>query len=114
MKKKLLSLLLAASMLSALCACGSPANSGSASQSAPESKAESAAAPETKAPTPDVAPTEAASAGEASTVEAVEPAVTIQYPIPGEHTFTMVSVLRMNAPRPWATRPIPTPRPTKP
>ncbi len=28
MKKKLLSLLLAASMLSALCACGSPAASG--------------------------------------------------------------------------------------
>lgn len=50
MKKKLLSLLLAASMLSALCACGSPANSGSAPQSAPESKAESAAAPETKLP----------------------------------------------------------------
>ena len=49
MKKKLLSLLLAASMLSALCACGSPANSGSAPQSAPESKAESAAAPETEA-----------------------------------------------------------------
>lgn len=97
MKKKLLSLVLAASLLSALCACGSPAASGSAPQSAPESKAESAAAPETPAPAPDPAPAEAVSAEEASTVEAATPAVTIEYPIPGEHTFTMVSVLRMNA-----------------
>lgn len=97
MKKKLLSLVLAASLLSALCACGSPAASGSAPQSAPESKAESAAAPETSAPAPDPAPAKAVSAEEASTVEAATPATTIEYPIPGEHTFTMVSVLRMNA-----------------
>ena len=58
MKKKLLSLVLAASLLSALCACGSPAGSGSAPQSAPESKAESAAVPETSAPAPDAAPAE--------------------------------------------------------
>ena len=61
MKKKLLSLVLAASLLSVLCACGSPAGSSSAPQSAPESKAESAAAPETSAPAPDAAPAEAAS-----------------------------------------------------
>ena len=97
MKKKLLSLVLAASLLSALCACGSPAASGSAPHSAPESKAESAAAPGTSAPAPDPAPAEAVSAEEASTVEVATPAATIEYPIPGEHTFTMVSVLRMNA-----------------
>ena len=97
MKKKLLSLILAASMLSALCACGSPAASSTASQAAPEPTAESAAAQEAPAPASAAAPADAGSAQEDSTVEAVQPAATIDYPIPGDHTFTMVSVLRMNA-----------------
>ena len=96
MKKKLLSLLLAASMLSALCACGSPAASSAApADSAANTKTESAAAPASEAPAPETTQ-EDASAAEVS-AEDVTPAVTIQYPIPGEHTFTMVSVLRMNA-----------------
>ena len=85
MKKKLLSMLLAASMLTALCACGAPAASSAAPASSAEPTVESAA-PE--APAPEDA---------ASTVETAAPAVTIKYPIPGDHTFTMVSVLRMNA-----------------
>lgn len=88
MKKKLLSLLLAASLLSALCACGSPAASAG---SAPESKAAS------EAPTPESTPADASTPEEESSASEVTPAVTIEYPIPGEHTFTMVSVLRMNA-----------------
>lgn len=88
MKKKLLSLLLAASLLSALCACGSPAASAG---SAPESKAAS------EAPTPESTPADASTPEEESSTAEVTPAVTIEYPIPGEHTFTMVSVLRMNA-----------------
>ena len=88
MKKKLLSLLLAASLLLALCACGSPAASAG---SAPESKAAS------EAPTPESTPADASTPEEESSTAEVTPAVTIEYPIPGEHTFTMVSVLRMNA-----------------
>ncbi len=94
MKKKLLSLLLAASLLSALCACGSPAASAG---SAPESKAASEAAPASEAPAPESAPADASTPEEESSAAEVTPAVTIEYPIPGEHTFTMVSVLRMNA-----------------
>ena len=96
--KKPLSLLLAASMLSALCTCGSPAASGAApASSAPETAAESAAATEADAPETAV-PADSAPAEEASSPEeSAAPAVTIEYPIPGEHTFTMVSVLRMNA-----------------
>lgn len=94
MKKKLLSLLLAASLLAALCACGSPAASAG---SAPESKAASEAAPASEAPTPESTPADASTPEEESSAAEVTPAVTIEYPIPGEHTFTMVSVLRMNA-----------------
>lgn len=90
MKKKLLSMLLAASMLTALCACGAPAASSAATVSSAEPTVESAA-PEAPAPG-DSAPEDAASTGETAA-----PAVTIKYPIPGDHTFTMVSVLRMNA-----------------
>ena len=94
MKKKLLSLLLAASLLAALCACGSPAASAG---SAPESKAASEAAPASEAPAPESTPADASTPEEESSTTEVTPAVTIEYPIPGEHTFTMVSVLRMNA-----------------
>ena len=94
MKKKLLSLLLAASLLAALCACGSPAASAG---SAPESKAASEAAPASEAPAPESTPADASTPEEESSAAEVTPAVTIEYPIPGEHTFTMVSVLRMNA-----------------
>ena len=79
---------MAASLLSALCACGSPAASAG---SAPESKAAS------EAPTPESTPADASTPEEESSTAEVTPAVTIEYPIPGEHTFTMVSVLRMNA-----------------
>ena len=98
MKKKLLSLLLAASMLSALCACGTPATSGAASaDSAADTKTESAVAPASETPAPETSQADASAAEASAEDTVVTPAVTIQYPIPGEHTFTMVSVLRMNA-----------------
>ncbi len=97
MKKKLLSMLLAASLVAGLCACGSDAASSAApASSAPETKTESAA-PETKAPAEAPDPSGSAAEAETSTPEVIVPETTIEYPIPGEHTFSMVSVLRMNA-----------------
>ncbi len=96
MKKKLLSLLLAFSMLSALCACGaSTASSGTSAASTAESKADSVAATVSEAPATE--PAQAEDSADETSAEDVTPAVTINYPIPGKHTFTMVSVLRMNA-----------------
>ena len=96
MKKKLFSLLLAFSVLSALCACGSPtASSVAPAASTAESKEDSVAAPVSE--TPAAEPSQAENSVDEANAENVTSAVTINYPIPGEHTFTMVSVLRMNA-----------------
>lgn len=94
MKKRLFALLLAAAMLLALCACGG----GTSSAEAPASAAETEAAAETAAPaTSEPAPVEPAASTEESTVEPVVPANSVEYPIPGDHTFSMVGVMRMNA-----------------
>lgn len=92
MKTKLLALLLAAMMLFSLCACGNDAKS-----SAPAEP--SAAAEETpaQAPAADDAETPATPAdAEESTAEQANAYGTIEYPIPGDHTFSMTSVTRMN------------------
>lgn len=97
MKKRLLAMLLALTMLAALlCSCGDDTTSEVSSTSA------SAAVTEETAPaseTPAEAPSPAApvdSSVETSVVE--EPAASsVEYPIPGDHTFSMVTVLRMNA-----------------
>ena len=92
-KNRILAMLLALTMLLALCAC----SGGTPQASAPVSSAENPA-PETEAPTPvqddsAAAPTSA----EDSAAEPAAPASSVTYPIPGEHNFSMVSVLRMNA-----------------
>ena len=92
MKTKLLALLLAAMMLLSLCACGNDAKSSGAAEP-------SAAAEETpaQAPADDDAETPAAPAdAEESTAEQEGSYGTIEYPIPGDHTFSMTSVTRMN------------------
>ena len=96
MKRRIVAILLALSMLAVLCACGG--GSASAVSSAPASTPEEAPTPETPeepAPAEESTAVPAASAEE-SAVEAA-PASSIEYPIPGDHTFSMVSVLRMNA-----------------
>lgn len=92
MKKKMLALLLVLGMLFSLCACGK-AESGSA---AAESKAASAPETEGNALAPaDNTPTDAEPDAETSTEEPAA-ASSIEYPIPGDHTFSMTSVTRMN------------------
>ena len=94
MKKRLFALLLAAAMLLALCACGG----GTSSAEAPASAEKSEAPAETAAPAPaETAPAEPAASAVESTVEPVVPANSVEYPIPGEHTLSMVGVMRMNA-----------------
>ena len=94
MKKRLFALLLAMAMLLSLCACGG----GTSSAEAPASAAETEAPAETAAPASAApAPVEPAASAEESTVEPVVPASSVEYPIPGDHTFSMVGVMRMNA-----------------
>lgn len=94
MKKRLFALLLAAAMLLALCACGG----GTSSAEAPASAAETEAAAETAAPASAApAPVAPAASTEESAAEPVVPANSVEYPIPGDHTLTMVGVMRMNA-----------------
>lgn len=92
MKIKLLALLLAVGMLVSLCACG-----GGTGSTAFESKPASATEPAEETPA-DTAPDAAdeADAPEASDAEPVEETASIEYPIPGDHTFSMTSVTRMN------------------
>lgn len=89
MKKRLFALLLAAAMMLALCACGGET---------PEAITPPASAEE---PTATATPTPAATdvpEAPASTVDApAVPASSVEYPIPGDHTLSMVGVLRMNA-----------------
>ena len=105
MKKQLLALLLALAMLLALCACGSTAASGAASDASADSTAsETEAAPAEEAPADAEAETPADEIADSAEAPALEenpepeaPETTIEYPIPGDLEFTMVSVLRMNA-----------------
>ena len=95
--KRIRALLLVLCMLMAmLSGCGETGAAGSEAAAAPQSASE-----ETKAPEPAVAPEpteQAASAPEASVDESTaEPAVTIEYPIPGEHTLSMVQCMRNHA-----------------
>lgn len=86
MKMKLLALLLAALMVFSLCAC-SGSNSGSETEESTVTTSEEA--------TQDT--TEAEDAEEpAESESSAETANSVEYPIPGEHTFTMTSVTRMN------------------
>lgn len=94
MKKRLFALLLTAAMLLALCACGGSTSTVEAPASAPETEAPAG----TAAPAPDEpAPAEPEASAEESAVEPVEPANSVEYPIPGDHTLSMVGVMRMNA-----------------
>lgn len=78
MKKRIFASALAVLMVLSLCACG-----GNAASSAATS-AGSAAPEETKAAQEATSPAEAASAGEASTNEAVTEYESIEYPIEGD------------------------------
>ena len=96
MKKKLLAMLLSLSMLLALCACGGGGSAPGASASASGTESTTASTAPAQETTP--AETEAQSAASnQETVAPVQPANTIEYPIPGDHTFSLVTVLRMNA-----------------
>lgn len=90
MKKRIFASALAAVMALSLCACG-----GNAASSAAPS-AGSAAPEETKAAQEINTPAEAASNEEASTTEPTTEYDPIEYPIEGDHSFTMTSVKRMN------------------
>ena len=87
MQKKMLAVLLAALMVFSLCACGSTGNGSAAAESTASA---SAAQEDTQAP----APAGDSAAGEAAST--AEERAAIEYPIPGDHTFTMTSVTRMN------------------
>jgi len=105
MTKRILAMLLALCMLLALTACGgtTPASSAPA-DSTGASSAEPADAEVDKADAqPDETDEAPADTDEAPAESAVEPAEpeeverSFEYPIEGDHEFTMVSVLRMNA-----------------
>lgn len=97
--KKTLALILALALLMTLCACGTgTASTAESAASAPEpaSASEQAPAPEPDAPDPE--PPAEPSVQEASMEEpsVVEPAVTVEYPLDQEYTFTMTATLRNN------------------
>lgn len=102
MKMKALAMLLAICMLLGLCACGGSTASSAAPAESAASASEEAAAPEEEAPADEEEAAEPADEEEAEEpsaedAEPVEPAVSIDYPIPGDLTFDLVTVLRMNA-----------------
>lgn len=92
MKKRIFASALAAVMVLSLCACGGNAASGAAASTG---SAGSAAPEETKA-AQEVTTAEAASTEEASTEASTAQYDAIEYPIEGDHSFTMTSVKRMN------------------
>ena len=92
MKKRIFASALAAVMALSLCACGGNAASGAAASTG---SAGSAAPEETKA-AQEVTTAEAASTEEASTEASTAQYDAIEYPIEGDHSFTMTSVKRMN------------------
>ena len=92
MKKRIFASALAAVMALSLCACGGNAASGAAASTG---SAGSAAPEETKAAQEDTT-AEAASTEEASTEASTAQYDAIEYPIEGDHSFTMTSVKRMN------------------
>ena len=93
MKKRILASALAAVMALSLCACGGNAASSAAASA---TSAGSAAPEETKAAQEVTAPAENASSQEASAAEETASYESIEYPIEGDHSFTMTSVKRMN------------------
>ena len=108
MKKRLIALLLVLGLSVAMTACGTgTANEETASGAPAQTAASPAEEPveEAEVPTEVETPAEEAPASseeadapaEPEEAAAPEPAHAIEYPIPGEHEFTMVSVLRMNA-----------------
>ena len=96
MKKKLLAMLLSLSMLLALCACGGGGSAPGASASASGTESATASTAPAQETTPAETETQSAASNQ-ETVAPVQPANTIEYPIPGDHTFSLVTVLRMNA-----------------
>lgn len=94
MQKKVLAVLLAALMVFSLCACG-----GTSSGSKAEESTAPASAPETQEEaqeeTPAATPADDEEAGDEAPA-AEETTSSVEYPIPGDHSFTMTSVTRMN------------------
>lgn len=93
--KRILALLLMLSMLFALGACGNAAESAAPAESA----AVSEAAPVEEAPVEEEPVEEASVVEEVSAVEEAPeaaPAVTIEYPLAEEYTFTMTAIMRNN------------------
>ena len=86
MKKRIFASALAAVMVLSLCACGGNAASSAAASTG---SAGSAAPEETKAAQEVTTPAETASAEEASTEAPTAQYDAIEYPIEGDHSFTM-------------------------
>lgn len=93
MKMKPLALLLAVLMVFSLCACGNDTASG-----APSETKSTADAEKTAVPIESTQPKTIADIANVSTVEdsALEPASTISYPLDGDYTFTMDTIIRNN------------------
>ena len=99
-KNRILALLLAVMMLLSLCACGGSeaASSAPAEESVTSEVAEAPAeTPAEEAPAEEVPAEEAPVSTVEEAVEAVPEIPSLDYPIEGDHTFSLVTVLRMNA-----------------
>lgn len=97
MKNRIVALLLVLSMLLVLCACGGDATTESNTQTSSEEP--SAAPSETAEATesPVASQDQSVASVVESTVEPESETTSVTYPIPGNHNFSMLSVLRMNA-----------------
>ncbi len=94
MKKRTLAMLLVlCMMISVFAACGSD----TAESAAPEASSTAAVSEEAPAVEEEAPAEEPEEASVASVEEPAEPANTVDYPIEGDHTFSLVTVLRMNA-----------------